>query len=176
MIVRMESSRLIYQRLSADDLEFMLRLTGNADVVRYLPGMITDRDMMLGWFRSLGEKDNEIVVFLKETGEPIGECSMTPKIDGNGWEIGYMLLPEYWKQGYGTEIVQWIVRTARGVGVRRITAATHHGNEASIRLLEKMGFKPYSVGWILVDEENELQDNQMEGYILELKGGHELCE
>lgn len=170
MMVLMESSRLIFQRLCIDDLEFMLHLTGDADVVRYLPGMITDREMMLGWFKSLGEKDNEIIVFLKETGEPIGECSMAPQIDGNGWEIGYMLLPEYWKQGYGTEIVQWIIRVARGVGVRRITAMTHQRNEASVRLLQKTGFKPYTVGWMLVDTGDELNDNQMEAYALDLKG------
>ena len=72
MTIKFATNRLVFRMLCSDDLKFMLKLTGNPEVVRYLPGMITDEGMMRSWLSSVQPEDNEYLICLKETGEPIG--------------------------------------------------------------------------------------------------------
>lgn len=167
MIMKFSSDRLLFRLLCAEDLKFMLALTGEPDVVQYLPGMITDEDMMRSWLSSLQPEDNEYLIFLKETGTPIGKCSLTLQPDESSCEIGYMLLPQYWNQGYGTEIAQWLMSMAESYGVSRITAMSHAQNAASVRILEKLGFKKYTIGWMLVDTPDGMQGSQIDSYMYE---------
>lgn len=168
MTIKFESDRLVYRMLCADDLEFMLALTGEPDVVRYLPGMITDEKMMRSWLSSLQPEDNEYLICLKETGEPIGECSLTLQEGGSTCEIGYMLLPQYWNQGYGTEVAEWLMSMAKVYGVRRITAMTHAQNTASVRIMDKLFFKKNNIGWMLFETPDGLQDSQIDSYLYEI--------
>lgn len=59
MTINFATNRLVFRMLCSDDLEFMLKLTGNPEVVRYLPGMITDEGMMHSWLSSVQPEDNE---------------------------------------------------------------------------------------------------------------------
>lgn len=136
-MIRLSSERLSFRPLCADDLNFMLMLTGNPDVVRYLPGMITDETMMRGWLASLHFEDNEFLIVLRDTSAPIGECSLTLQEEGS-CEIGYMLLPKYWNQGYGMETVSWLMTAAESLGIQKVTAMTHARNGASVRILQKL--------------------------------------
>jgi len=166
--IKFASDRLMYRMLCADDLDFMLMLTGNPDVVRYLPGMITDEEMMRSWVSSVQPEDDEYLIRLKDSGEPIGECSLTRQPDGSSCEIGYMLLPQYWNQGYGTEIAEWLMNMAKACAVRRVTAMTHAQNTASVRILKKLGFKKNNIGWMLFETPDGLQDSQIDSYLYEM--------
>ena len=166
------STRLIFKTPTVDDLDFMLALIKNDDVVRYIPGITTGKRQIRGWLQALSKinnGDNEFLIVRKDTGEPIGECRMTPQDRGESWEIGYMLMPEYWKQGYGTETVQWIINRARAAGITKLTATVHTQNKASDHLLQKMGFRQNVVCWMLIYVNNKLEDVPMNGYALELK-------
>jgi ribosomal-protein-alanine N-acetyltransferase len=56
-------------------------------------------------------------------------------------EVGYTLLPAYWKQGIGTEALQAALGYAFDVmNAHSVEASLNPANEASIRLLEKLGF------------------------------------
>lgn len=58
-------------------------------------------------------------------------------------QIGYSLLPEFQRRGYATEMVVGLVRWAFGQpGVHVIAAETEWANPASVRVLEKVGFRP----------------------------------
>ncbi len=168
-MTRLSSERLSFRPLCANDLSFMLTLTGNPDVVRYLPGMITDEAMMRGWLASLSSEDNEFLIVLRDTNAPIGECSLTLREEEGSCEIGYMLLPQYWNQGYGTETARWLMLAAEVLGVQKVTAMTHAQNGASVRILQKLGFQKYTVGWMLIDTPDGMKDSQMDGYVYEKK-------
>jgi len=57
-------------------------------------------------------------------------------------EIGYSVLPQFQGNGYATEIVDALIGwAARQPGVRRILAETEWENPASVRVLEKAGFR-----------------------------------
>jgi [ribosomal protein S5]-alanine N-acetyltransferase len=57
-------------------------------------------------------------------------------------EIGYWIKKEYWGRGIMTEAVRAVVSHAfQNLGLSRITAAVFHGNNASMKVLEKAGFQ-----------------------------------
>ena len=132
----------------------MLRLVGDPKVTRFLPGLIRDREMLFSWIQSLRPTDHEYIITIEETGEEIGECSLTKQ--GDSAEIGFMLLPKYWLQGYGKETVTSLIEIARDMKLKKLTATTDARNKAAIRLLEKCGFKKQKHGWMVkIPEEEE---------------------
>ena len=83
-----------------------------------------------GWFVTLAD------------GRVIGDCGTIGWTDQDGRvEIGYGLAAPYRGKGYGTEAVRvladWV---AAQPGVTAVTADVEVGNNASRRLLERLGF------------------------------------
>ena len=59
----------------------------------------------------------------------------------NKAEIGYWLLPKFWKQGILTEVLPVIILyLQREKNIHRIEALIEEGNESSIKLVERVGF------------------------------------
>ncbi|BCG59452.1 hypothetical protein PUR_28770 [Paenibacillus sp. URB8-2] len=55
-------------------------------------------------------------------------------------EIGYELTPEYWRQGYMTEVIQKIIEFGfNNLGLNRIEAFVEPENVGSRKVLEKIG-------------------------------------
>jgi ribosomal-protein-alanine N-acetyltransferase len=55
-------------------------------------------------------------------------------------EVSYQLLPQWWRQGYATEVVQKIIQHAfADLALTKVVAETQTANIASCRLLEKVG-------------------------------------
>ena len=131
----------------------MLRLVGDPKVTRFIHGLIQDREMLISWIKSLRPSDHEYIITIEETGEEIGECSLTQQ--GDSAEIGFMLFPKYWLQGYGTEVVTSLIEIARDMKLKELTATTDARNKAAIRLLEKCGFKKQKSGWIVMIPKGE---------------------
>ena len=142
----MEEQTIKLRGIEPKDVDFMLRLVSDPETTRYIQGLITDRDMLLDWIESLTENDHEYLVELSD-GTPIGECSIA--VSEAIGDIGYMLLPEYWRRGYGTIVVYALLVAAAHMGLSGVTAVTDTNNIASTRLLEKTGFQIHRQGWVL---------------------------
>lgn len=141
------------REINTEDADFMLRLVSDSKVTRFLPGLIQDREMLISWIQSLRPSDHEYIITIEETGEEIGECSLTQQSDSA--EIGFMLLPKYWLKGYGTEVVTSLIEIARDMRLKELTATTDARNKAAIRLLEKCAFKKQKRGWMVTIPEDE---------------------
>ncbi len=93
-----------------------------------------------------GEKHHEIwaVVGRQEPDLLIGHCELKQTettVDGQ-LEIVYLLAPEYWRKGYGRELVSIMVDYAfTHAGCRELIATVDPGNESSIHLLSTCGFQ-----------------------------------
>lgn len=75
-----------------------------------------------------------------EPGAPvIGTLGIGPRGD-EAHELGYWLSREYWGQGYATEAARGALRTARALGIERVSAGHFLENPASGRVLYKCGF------------------------------------
>lgn len=141
------------REINADDADFMMQLVSDPKVTRFIPGMIQDREMLISWIQSLGTTDHEYIVEIEGTDELIGECSLTEQ--GETGEIGFMLLPKYWHQGYGTEVVNSLIDKAQAMKIKELSATTDERNRAAIRLLQSCGFKEEKSGWMVMLSESE---------------------
>jgi ribosomal-protein-alanine N-acetyltransferase len=56
-------------------------------------------------------------------------------------EVGFVLAAEAWGHGYGLEAMRAVVAHAAGLGLKRLWARSHAGNERSERLLKRLGFE-----------------------------------
>ena len=122
------------REINDQDIDTLMELTGNPDVIKYLPGMIQDRQYAEKWIAGLTSDDHEYMILHGDT--IIGECSLT--VCNNSGEIGLMLFPEHWRHGYGTETVILLMNMAKELK-----------NEACIGLLRKLGFTSQAIGWML---------------------------
>ena len=73
----------------------------------------------------------------------VGDCGwFGPPDEGGEVEIGYGLAPSVRGQGLGTEAVGALLDWVRARGATRVRAEVLPGNEASLRLLARLGFEP----------------------------------
>lgn len=74
----------------------------------------------------------------------IGDIALTSTDEANKEaELGFMIDPAHWQQGYGTEAAAALVEYGLArVGWRKITATCHKDNIASARLLRRIGLQP----------------------------------
>ncbi len=99
-----------------------------------LNGLIENRASGKYMFMALHKKDSN--EFIGEAG--IIGCNP----NANRCEIGYNLLPQYWMNGYATEIAKGIVKYAfENLKYERVEALALQINTASCRVLEKSGFE-----------------------------------
>ena len=61
--------------------------------------------------------------------------------ENNTYDIGYCIHKDYWKCGYGSEVIEAILAWLRERDVHKVTAEVAKENSASCALLRKYGFK-----------------------------------
>ena len=82
------------------------------------------------------------VAALSPRGPAIGECDISDiDLHHRRGEIGFLFRREAWGKGYAREAMERVVRYGFSeLGLERLAARFHAGNEASRKLLEKLGF------------------------------------
>lgn len=89
--------------------------------------------------RSLGL----LVMERQGTGDVIGYCGLItdPLVPEDEPEVAYELLRRAWGQGYATEAARAVLGWARASGHHRLWATVRAWNDASLRVLAKLGFE-----------------------------------
>ena len=62
-------------------------------------------------------------------------------IEGSEIELGYVIHPDYWGQGYATEVLDAVIRELFRMGYTRVKAGHFVENPASGRVMEKCGMR-----------------------------------
>ena len=81
-------------------------------------------------------------------------------------EVGFILGKDGWGQGYAYEAMQAVMNFAVTQGIQRLWARTQVGNEASEKLLLKLGFEQEGYLRGHVDREGERRDCRLWGMLL----------
>lgn len=84
-----------------------------------------------------------LAVELKNTGELIGDTGVN-EVEGNSGEveIGYTICKKHSGKGYATELLNAMTEfIARTFGINILYGRVMYGNSASVRVLEKNGYK-----------------------------------
>ena len=145
----LETERLIVRRLTIDDAEFVLGLLNEPSFLRFIgdKGVRNIADAVqyiqngpVASYERFGF--GQFLVELKESGTPIGMCGLLKRDSLPDVDIGFAFLPQFWSRGYAYEAAAAMMTYGREVlGLRRIVAITNPDNEASGRLLEKIGLR-----------------------------------
>jgi RimJ/RimL family protein N-acetyltransferase len=78
----------------------------------------------------------------KPDGAAVGMCGLLKRDILPDVDIGYAFLPAYWGGGFAFEAAQaTLLQAARNTSLRRVIGVVSQGNEASIRVLEKLGMR-----------------------------------
>jgi RimJ/RimL family protein N-acetyltransferase len=144
-----ETERLILRHLSAGDAEFVLALLNEPSFIRYIGDKgVRNLDDARRYIADGPIKSYEVngfglnLVQLKTGNTPIGICGVLKRDTLPDPDIGFAFLPSYWNQGYAFESAAAVMAHARGtLGLDCILAITSPDNEASERLLGKIGLR-----------------------------------
>lgn len=148
--VTLETPRLVLRELGDDDATAIQVYAGDAEVVRYLdwgPNALEDTVRFLATSRTARgaapRTAYHLAVVLKTTGRLIGGCRIEIRSPANGsGDLGYVLDRQHWGHGYATEATRGLVDFGFGqLALHRIWATCDVGNQASARVLEKLGMR-----------------------------------
>ena len=142
-----ETKRLSARRHTADDFEMVLSTYQNQLTMQTLGGVVTKEEAAkrIQWNLDCWEKDGfgGWLWFLKESGSFIGRAGLR-RVDLEGKsviEVGYVLLPEFWGQGFATEMATASIEVAfEHLGIKELVCYTAVTNKTSQRVMEKAGF------------------------------------
>jgi [ribosomal protein S5]-alanine N-acetyltransferase len=142
-----ETSRLRAERVRERDLEEMARLHLDVRVMATLGGLRSHAETRSWLEANLEHWERHgygLWVFRdREDGMLVGRGGLHRyELEGvEEVELGYTVVAERWRLGYGTEIASAIVKVgAERLGIREVIAFTLPENVASRRVMEKAGF------------------------------------
>lgn len=169
--------RLCLRPIALGDAAALFAARGDAEVMRYwdwpaqssveeveqvfrdhLPGL--DHGRTLWW--AVAESGD---------GAAIGECDLS-EIDSRSAraELGFLFAKAYWHKGYAQEAARAAIDHAFGpLGLERLSARCHAGNEASIRLLGRLGFEREGVLKSYVVRDGERRDCLLFGLLKQIR-------
>jgi len=148
-MIELNTERLLVRGFDTNDAEFILELLNQPSFIQF----IGDKGV-----RSVDDARNYIttgpiesyrrhgfglyLVELKDRKVPIGMCGVLKRESLPDPDLGFAFLPEYWGKGYAFEAASAALDQARDFfKLARILAITNPDNDASIKLLAKLGFQ-----------------------------------
>ncbi len=140
-----ETARLLLREFRESDLADIQEFACDPDVVRYLPWGPNTLEQTRQFLTNVVETrpESEFAIELKQEGRLIGSCRLTVKDGANrSGDIGYVLNPRYWGQGYMPEAARGLLDFGFGeLKLHRIWATCNVLNSASTRVMEKIGMR-----------------------------------
>jgi RimJ/RimL family protein N-acetyltransferase len=147
--VLLETERLVLRRFTAGDVQHLFDLDNDPEVMRFINGGVpTPRavieNQILPVFLDHDERAPAYGFWAADeqsSGEFLGWFVFRPRgHDAFDVDIGYRLRSAAWGAGYATEGARALIDEGfTKYGVKRVTATTYSANQASRRVMEKLG-------------------------------------
>ena len=145
----LETERLILRHFNLDDAPFILALLNEPSFLRYIGDkkvrtLEDARQYILNGPVATYERHGFGLyqVQLKDSHTPIGMCGLLKREELPQPDIGFAFLPDFWNKGFAYEAAVAVVNDAHErLKLDSILAIVNPDNDASIRLLEKLGLK-----------------------------------
>lgn len=144
----LETSRLAIRSFTSSDIDKVYEGLSHPDVIKYYGvsySSLEHTKIQMKWFQDLESAklgkwfaitDRESKIFMGAIGLSAWDH------DHDKAELGFWLLPEFWKKGIVSEALEAIVQYAKEVmKLHRIEAEVETENDASLRTLLKSGFE-----------------------------------
>ena len=139
----LETERLVLRRFAPDDWQAAARYTTDADVMLYMEAHVFDLEETRAFVAAnTGPDARAFAVTLKSDGTLIGHMPFHPWYGPQTFEIGWVMHPDYQRQGYATEAARALLNYGfQELHLHRIIATCQPENPASFRVMEKLGMR-----------------------------------
>lgn len=129
------------------DIDFLQQTINDPRVRASLaPVRPTNRTEERNWVESLGKTDSTNLLVCVD-GTPVGSVDLKPP--NHDWgvaEVGVMIAPDHWNEGYATAAIDRLCGYAfEERRLNKVYAAVYATNPAGQRVLEKVGFEEEGV-------------------------------
>jgi len=153
-----ETERLLLREITLDDKEDMFRLHSNPEVQKYTGEPPVESIEEMAQAIQIRTKDyvkygyGRWATFLKNGMQFVGWAGLAYLPEFDEIDLGYRFFPKYWGMGIATEASRAILKYGFDqLELKRIIAIAMKENQASIRVMEKVGMKfdklaPYEPG------------------------------
>jgi len=148
MVFSLTTDRLVLDDLTSDDLASIQRIARDRDVMKYVLIWLENDEQVTGFLqRAIEESRQEnrmdyvLAARLPGSREFVGLTfiAIDPGEPGTA-EVGCVLLPEYWKAGYATEILRAYLAFGFGpLSLHRVYGKCDELNRTSAHVMEKCG-------------------------------------
>jgi RimJ/RimL family protein N-acetyltransferase len=138
-----ETERLRLRRFAREDVAALHAIQSREDVTRWLPwGPRSEDDVRASIERHNAiAPDDGVVLAVEHDGELIGTVNLQVGEHRQG-EIGYLLHPDHHGRGFATEATAALLALAfETYGLHRVCGRMEPRNEASARVLERLGMR-----------------------------------
>jgi ribosomal-protein-alanine N-acetyltransferase len=166
-IERLETERMTARRIQSSDFENLYRLHNDPEVAKTLGGPRTETQIKT----SLEQIEQQWqtygycywIFFDKKTEQFVGRGGLRHvSIEGKDEvEVGYAVMPTFWRQGYATEMGQAaIIVATENLHLPELICFTLITNIVSQRIMEKLGFS-YERDFIYANLNHQLYRKQL---------------
>jgi ribosomal-protein-alanine N-acetyltransferase len=143
----LQTDRLLLRTWQDEDLDDLVALHSHLDVSRYLsrhgkPWTHAEAaDRIAGWMREFKAHGiTKLKLLRREDERFLGRAGLSFFAETDQFELGYSLAPNFWGQGYATEIASALACHFFRLNLRnRFIAFAHIDNAASLKVLKKIG-------------------------------------
>jgi RimJ/RimL family protein N-acetyltransferase len=145
------TDRLTLRPATTDDLEATWLIRRREDVNRWLTRAPATLEEHLEFFRDPASLAATVVVELEgavigdlmlRVEDAWGQAEVADRARGVQAELGWVLDPDHAGRGYATEALRELIRLCfDALGLRRVTAYCFAANQASWRLMERVGMR-----------------------------------
>ena len=145
----LQTERLNLRELTLDDAPFILTLLNEPSFLRFIGDkkvrtLEAARQYLLnGPMASYAHQGFGLnLVELNDSHTPIGICGLLKREELPDPDIGFAFLPDFWGKGFAYEAAVAVMNDARErLKLNRVLAIVNPDNDASIKLLERLGMK-----------------------------------
>lgn len=144
-----KTERLVLRQLQLSDAKAFSVLAGDYDISKMTgsiphPFPLYSAEFKIMYMRQQKKRGLAYpYAITRDGGALIGVMDLFRNTPDAVLEIGYWIGKPYWGQGLSTEAARVIMQEAQNrLGVKALMAGAYTDNPASLRVLEKLGFRP----------------------------------
>ena len=172
-----KTKRLIVRQFAATDAADLFEYLSNPAIYKFEPGdpISIDRAMLMSQERSAST--DFLALELLGSGKMIGNVYFKQIEPGDfrTWELGYIVNPAYQGKGYATEAISALLRKEfKEKPIHRVVAHCNPENDASWKLLERVGLLRKNVFFRRAADSAEIWTDTYEYAILETEAEESL--
>jgi len=143
-----KTERLVLRQLTLNDAAAFSKLAGDYDISKMTgsiphPFPLYSAEFKIMYLRRQKQRGLAYpYAITRDGGDLIGVMDLFRSAPDAALEIGYWIGKPYWGQGLSTEAAMAMIQEAREtLGVQALIAGAFADNPASLRVLQKLGFK-----------------------------------